>query len=85
MSLAPETRPRVCALSRVRGVPGGAVLAPSSGDVGDVTVRKSLDKEHGLDNEAVKATQQWKFKPGTKDGKPVPVEVTIEWTFTLKK
>jgi TonB family protein len=61
-----------------------AVVLPS-GDVRDVTVRKSLDKEHGLDNEAVKATRQWTFKPGTKDGKPVPVEVTIEMTFTLKK
>lgn len=61
-----------------------AVVLPS-GDVKDVTVRKSLDKEHGLDNEAIKAARQWKFKPGTKDGKPVPVEVTIELTFTLKK
>ena len=61
-----------------------AVVLPS-GDVGEVAVVKSLDKEHGLDDEAINATRQWKFKPGTKDGKPVPVEVTIELTFTLKK
>ena len=61
-----------------------AVVLPS-GDVGEVAVVKSLDKEHGLDDEAIRATRQWKFKPGTKDGKPVPVEVTIELTFTLKK
>ena len=40
--------------------------------------------EYGLDRQAIKATKQWKFKPGTKDGKPVAVEVTIEMTFTLK-
>ena len=56
----------------------------SSGDVGDVIVRESLDKEYGLDDGS-KAARQWQFKPGTKDGKPVPVEVTIEFTFTLKK
>ncbi len=32
----------------------------------------------------LQASKQWKFKPGTKDGKPVAVEVTIEMTFTLK-
>jgi protein TonB len=61
-----------------------AVVLPS-GDVGDVTVRTSLDKEHGLDEQAVRALKQWKFEPGTKDGKAVAVEVTVEMTFTLKK
>lgn len=54
------------------------------GTVSDVTVLKSLDKEHGLDDEAVKAAKQWRFKPGLKKGKPVPVAVTMELTFTLK-
>jgi TonB family protein len=61
-----------------------AVVLPS-GDVGDVTVSRSLDPEHGLDEEAIRAMRQWKFKPGTKDGKAVAVEVTVEMTFTLKK
>lgn len=61
-----------------------AVVLPN-GTVGDVTVVKSLDDEHGLDEQAIRATRQWQFKPGTKDGKPVAVEVTIEMTFTLKK
>ena len=57
----------------------------ANGDVGDVTVTKSLDAEHGLDDEAINALRQWKFKPGSKDGKAVAVEVTVEMTFTLKK
>jgi periplasmic protein TonB len=37
----------------------------------------------GLDEEAVAAISQWKFKPGMKDGKPVPVQVQIVVTFRL--
>ena len=62
----------------------GVVVLPS-GDVGDIQVSRSLDKEYGLDDEAVKAAREWKFQPGTKDGKPVAVQVTLELTFTLKK
>jgi TonB family protein len=61
------------------------VIVGVTGDVTDVTVTESLDREYGLDDEAVRAAWQWKFKPGTKDGKPVPVRVTIQLTFTLKK
>jgi len=43
-----------------------------------------LDTQHGLDDEAVKALKQWRFSPGTKDGKPVPVVVELEMTFTLR-
>jgi TonB family protein len=37
----------------------------------------------GLDEQAVKAISQWKFKPGAKDGQPVPVMATIEVNFRL--
>lgn len=59
-------------------------VVDDKGDVGVVEITRSLDKEHGLDEEAVKATRQWKFEPGKKDGKPVYVQVTIELTFRLK-
>ena len=71
--------------AKIQGTVWLTAVVLASGDVGDVTVLKSLDAEHGLDDEAVRAARQWKFKAGTKDGKPVPVEVTIEMTFTLKK
>jgi periplasmic protein TonB len=47
-----------------------------------VTVKKSLDPE--LDEQAIKATKEWRFRPGTKDSKPVDVLVNIELTFRLK-
>lgn len=70
--------------AKVQGSVYLSVVVLASGEVGDITVTQSLDKEHGLDDEAVKAMRQWTFEPGTQDGKPVPVEVEIEMRFTLK-
>ncbi len=36
---------------------------------------------YGLDEEAVKAVQQYRFQPSRLDGQPVPVQVTIEVSF----
>ena len=48
----------------------------------DIRVTQSLDRE--LDAEAIKALEQWRFRPGEKDGKAVNVKVDIEMTFTLR-
>ena len=56
----------------------------TTGEVGDVEVTQSLDAVYGLDDEAVKAIRQWRFEPGTKDGKPVAVRVEVEMSFKLK-
>ena len=66
----------------------GTVLVDATvlddGSVGeDVNVIRSLDTKFGLDDEAVKASKQWKFRPATKDGKPVAAHVIIEHAFTL--
>jgi TonB family protein len=37
----------------------------------------------GLDERAVEKILSWKFKPATKDGKPVAVEVSVEVSFHL--
>ena len=37
----------------------------------------------GLDEKAVEAVKQYKFKPSMYQGKPVPVEITIEVNFHI--
>jgi TonB family protein len=58
-----------------------AIVLPD-GTVGDVTIVCSLDQIHGLDQAVVQAARKWTFKPGTKDGTPVAVRVTIKNAFT---
>ena len=60
-----------------------AVVLPD-GTVGVVTVTRSLDTVHGLDDEAVRTLKKWRFDPGTRDGMAVPVSVEVEMSFTLK-
>jgi TonB family protein len=70
--------------ARIQGAVVVEAVVLAEGTVGDVKVIQSLDTKFGLDQQAVNAAKQWTFKPGTKDGKPVAVVVTIELTFTLK-
>lgn len=70
--------------ARIQGTVLLDAVVLADGNVGDVMVARSLDTTYGLDQRAVDAARQWKFKPGTKDGKPVAVRVSIELKFTLK-
>jgi TonB family protein len=54
----------------------------TDGTVGDTKMVKSLDPD--LDKAAMDAATQWVFEPGTRDGKPVNVLVTITIEFRLK-
>lgn len=71
--------------ARIQGLVEVAAVIESDGTIGEVRVVRSLDKEFGLDEQAVGAIKQWEFKPGTKDGIAVPVLVKIELTFTLRR
>lgn len=82
--LIKEVKPKYteAALRRkVQGVVELTAVILKDGNVGDTTVKRSLDED--LDQEAIKAVKQWQFKPGTKDGEPVNVQVFIELSFTL--
>lgn len=60
-----------------------AVVMPD-GTTADVRVIRSLDSTFGLDQEAVKAVRQWRFRPGMRLGQPVPVQITVGVTFNLR-
>jgi protein TonB len=63
---------------------GTVILATVVGIDGlpsEIKVLKVLGK--GLDEKAVECLQKWRFKPGTRDGEPVAVKVTVEMDFRL--
>jgi TonB family protein len=70
--------------ARIQGVVLLGCVVGVDGSVRDVKVLASLDPWLGLDEEAIKAAGQWKFKPGTLSGEAVPVWITIEMRFTLR-
>jgi len=80
-----ETKPQYSARAKQDKVQGEVVMecvVKEDGTVGDKKIVKSLDPD--LDQAALDAAAQWLFEPGTLDGKPVNVLVTITMAFTLK-
>lgn len=66
------------------GLQGTVVLwlrVDENGDAKDIQVVSPLGM--GLDDQAVRAVQGWKFKPATRDGMPVAVNIHIEVIFRL--
>ena len=52
--------------------------------MGEVTVAKSLDRQFGLDEQAVLAARYWLFEPAKVDGRGVAVRTTLELEFRLQ-
>jgi TonB family protein len=59
-----------------------AVVLPD-GSVGAIRVVKSLDDQHGLDQQAIEAAARWLFEPATLNGVAVPAKVTLVLEFRL--
>jgi TonB family protein len=67
--------------ARVQGAIKLECVVTADGTVRDIKVLESLP--HGLDDSAIAALKQWRFKPGTLNGEAVPVIVDVEMTFAL--
>jgi len=57
------------------------VVVDAQGRPRDIRVARSAGM--GLDEKAMEAVRQWRFEPGTKDGRPVAVVVNVEVNFRL--
>ena len=80
-----EVKPDYTDDARRRGVEGDVVLeivVRHDGTVGSVRVVERLGA--GLDERAVAAVRQWRFKPATLRGTPVDVEVEVAVEFKLR-
>jgi TonB family protein len=85
--VAREQRPdytREAMDAKIQGTVWVEAVVGVDGTVSAARVVRSLDRRTGLDAAALVAAKRWRFKPGTKDGQPVPMAVTIELTFILK-
>ena len=69
--------------AKVQGVVVLECIVLPDGTVSEARVKRSLP--FGLDEEAIKAARQWRFAPGTRQGEPVAVIISIEWSFSLRK
>jgi protein TonB len=49
----------------------------------DVTLAEGVEGWPSLGKAALKAVKKWRFEPGTKDGKPVDMEIKIPVKFKL--
>jgi TonB family protein len=58
------------------------VVVRTHGEPGEITVVRSLDPD--LDAQAIVAVRQWRFAPGQRGGRPVPVLVQIAVPFSLR-
>jgi len=67
--------------AKYQGTVEVSIVVDADGTVRDVRVVKAVGL--GLDERAIEAVKQWKFKPGMKDGRAVPVNAQIDVTFRL--
>lgn len=58
-----------------------AIVVDETGKTANVRVIRPLGM--GLDEKAIEAVMKWRFRPGYKDGKPVPVMANVEVNFRL--
>ena len=68
--------------AKIEGLIMLQAIIRKTGQVTDIKILKSLG--YGLDESAIQTvTKEWKFEPGTLDGRPVNVQANIEISFRL--
>ena len=68
-------------VAKITGSVRLSVLVDADGAPREIRVVTTADPR--LNQMAMEAVGKWRFKPGTKDGQPVPMLVTIEVSFRL--
>lgn len=77
--------PQYSETARQAKMNGTVILAVAINAAGTVDAVKVVQSaEPSLDANAVDAVKRWRFTPATKDGKPVPVQLSVETNFRLR-
>lgn len=77
------TYPNALLRKKIGGKVVVSATVDSSGAVTKVTIKQSSGQAE-LDKAVLAAVQKWKFKPGSRDGKPVQSNCLIPYTFEVK-
>jgi protein TonB len=80
----PPVYPELARKARIQGVVIIEAVIDREGNVVRAKVLRSPGAHFGFDQAAVDAVKQWKFKPGTQNGKPVDVIFTLTVIFKLE-
>lgn len=85
----PKNRPvpKYTAEAIRRGIQGNVRLqcvVDTDGRCRDIAITQSLDSVYGLDEQAINTAREYRFTPGTLNGKPVRVRIDLEFSFNVK-
>ena len=70
--------------ARLQGVVVLNCVVRPDGTCSDIRVTRSLDSIFGLDQRAIASAREWRFRPGSRLGEPVAVQVTLEIEFNIR-
>jgi len=70
--------------ARAQGAITVECVVQTNGVCTNIRVIHAFNPTFGLEQEAVKAAAQWRFRPGLRRGQPVAVLVTMEIAFALR-
>jgi TonB family protein len=83
-SVISRTDPQYAEEARIAKMAGTVKISAVVGVDGKVRDTQVVNSAGlGLDEKAVEAVRTWGFRPGLKDGMPVPVMVTVEINFSV--
>jgi protein TonB len=84
-SLLLQTTPHYSAEGRAAHIVGSVILETIVREDGTLAVVRALrGLGYGLDEQAIAAVEQWRFRPATQDGIPLAVQSLIEVVFRLR-
>jgi TonB family protein len=83
----PTTRPKPSytreALSRrISGTVRVSAIVEANGRIKEAKIVRSVDAVYGLDDSALENVKEWRFTPGTFNGVPAPIIVSIDVQFS---
>jgi TonB family protein len=70
--------------AKIQGTVRVQCVVRPDGVCADVSVIRSLDRTYGLDDEAVRAIRDWRFRPALRAGRPVATRIDLEMRFALR-